>query len=566
MSAVVVQRILATVVALAAPAGVLGGEGGPALRFADATRDSGLVFRTTSGETPSREILEVNGGGIALVDYDDDGDLDVFLANGATMDDPERGPGSRLYANDGRGNFSDVTERVGIRLRRWAMGVAVGDYDGDGDDDLYVTCFGPNVLLRNDEHAGGRRFSDVTADAGVGDGRWSASAAFGDVDADGDLDLYVTNYLEFDVAAPPPRMMFKGAPIFGGPAGMPAPGDVLYENLGDGTFRDATRRAGCVPETPGYGMGVLILDLDADGRQDIYVGNDSTANFLFRNLGEGKFREDGVASGLASNYDGRHQATMGIAVADVDGNGHADIFTTNFSSDTNTLHLNLGGGLFDDRTSQFGLAAVSRPFLSWGTGFYDFDSDGDEDLFVASGHIYPEAKTHEIDSDYEQPALLFERTGKRFTRNVDAGEMFRKAYSGRAAAFGDLDDDGDVDVVMLTLNDLVRVFRNEAPHRDVAVVELRAEKGNRHGLGSSVELTSGKLVQRRWIHGGSYQSVDAPEAYFGLPSGSEELRLRVRWANGATAEYADVPTNRRIVLVEGDAGFETAPLTGRAEP
>ena len=546
----------------AATVGASAGE--PALRFSDVTRESGLVFKLTSGAAPSREILEVNGGGVALFDYDGDDDLDVFLANGATLDDTESGPGSRLYANTGDGKFVDVTSRVGLELKRWAMGVAVGDYDADGDDDLYVTCFGPNVLLRNDATEGGRKFVDVAAEAGVDDPRWGASAAFGDVDDDGDLDLYVANYLEFDVAAPPPRTVFKGAPTFSGPVGLRAPSDVFYENLGTGKFRDATRAANCLPSRPRYGMGVTILDLDLDGRQDIYVGNDSTANFLFRNLGGGKFEEVGVASGLAANYDGRNQATMGIAVGDVDGNGYPDIFTTNFSSDTNTLHLNLGGGLFDDRTSQFGLAVVSRPFLSWGTGFFDFDSDGDEDLFVSSGHIYPEATSYEIDSDYEQPALLFERSGKRFERRLDAGEMYTKAYSGRAAAFGDLDDDGDVDIVMLTLNELVRVFRNDAPRRDVVVVQLTARGGNRHGLGSVVELIAGDHVQRRWIRGGSYQSVDAPVAYFGLgKAAGTPVRLRVRWAGGETVDYGKVPLNRKTLVVEGQTALRSVPLGGR---
>jgi hypothetical protein len=535
------------------------------LRFSDATRDSGIELAMTSGKTPSREILEVNGGGLALFDYDADGDLDLFVANGATMDDPEHGPGSRLFANDGTGKFTDVTADVGIDLRRWAMGVAVGDYDADGDDDLYVTCFGRNVLLRNQKTGDGRRFEDVTSEAGVGDERWGASAAFGDVDNDGDLDLYVVNYLEFDVKKPPKRQLFKGAPTFGGPMGMVAPADLLYENLGNVKFRDVTEKSGCVPDKPGYGLGVVVLDFDGDGKQDIYVGNDSTRNFLFHNVGEGKFEEIGVVSGAAANYDGRTQASMGIAIGDVDGNSHPDLFTTNFSSDTNTLHLNLGRLLFDDRTSQYGLAAVSRPFLSWGTGFYDFDSDGDEDLWIASGHIYPEAAEYEIDSDYAQPVSLFERKGARFVRDLDAGAVVRTAYSGRATVFGDIDADGDVDVIMSALNEPLRVFRNDAPRRDVVVVAPGDRGGNPRGLGSVVELVSGESVQRRWIHGGSYQSVDAPVAYFGLRAG-DRPKLRVRWADGTWTEFGEVPSNRRLRVLRGRAGIEPSPLRGRIEP
>ena len=536
----------------------------PALRFADGTLDAGIDFVLTSGASPSREILEVNGGGVALFDYDQDGDLDVFFANGATMADPEHGPGSRLYANDGRGRFTDVTAKVGISLRRWAMGVATGDVDSDGDDDLFVTCYGPDVLLRNDASPGGRRFTDVTAASGLGDPRWGASAAFSDLDLDGDLDLYVTNYLVFDPAKPPPRRTFKGAPVFGGPLGMEAPGNALYENLGQGKFRDVTLASGCGAASPSYSMGVVIVDFDQDGKPDLFVGNDSRNDYLFHNLGGLKFKEIGVAAGVATNYDGRAQATMGIAVGDVDGNGFPDLFTTNFSSDTDTLHVNLGRMLFDDRTSQYGLAAVTRPFLSWGTGFYDFDLDGDEDLFIASGHIYPEAADHEIDSDYEQVPLLFARTGARFVRAEDAGEIFRTPYPGRSTAFGDLDQDGDVDIVLTNLNDRVRLFRNDAPERDVVVVELVGRGGNRHGLGARVELTAAGSKARRFVHGGSYQSVDAPEAHFGLGDGTPgPLELRVSWDDGSVTREADVPRNRRIVVRQGGSRIEAFPLAGR---
>ncbi|MCH7700238.1 MAG: CRTAC1 family protein [Planctomycetes bacterium] len=583
------------------------------IRFTDVTDESGINLVMTSGGTPSREILEVNGGGVAMFDYDNDGDLDLFFANGATMADPEHGPGSRLYANTGRGTFVDVTDQVGISLKRWAMGVAVGDFDGDGCDDLYITCYGPNVLLRNDcgSGTGGQatsgtpgRFIDVTAKAGVGDKKWGTSAAFGDVDGDGDLDLYVVNYLEFDVKNPPDRTgkMYKGAPVMAGPHGLTPQSDLLFENLGDGTFREISRSSGCAPAEPGYGLGVVILDTDGDHRQDIVVGNDSTANFLFRNMGnmaKQRFGEVGVTSGISANYDGSTQASMGLAVGDLDGNGLPDLFSTNFSSDTNTLHLNIGGGFFDDRTSQFGLAMVSRPFLGWGCGFYDFDSDGDEDLFIANGHVYPEAATHRIDSDYEQPPLLFERQPTtRFRRVVDAGPVFKSAFAGRATAFGDLDGDGDVDIVMTTLNGRVRVLRNDSPLRDVVVVELDRAGVNRRGIGSVIELTVGGQTQRRWlIGGGSFQSSNAPIAYFGglsrpdtsgsrrsnqtneppkagvkvetpeKTAGSDEpndLRtLRVTWPDGTETTLKDIPLNRRIIVRPDPAGAIIQPLTGR---
>ncbi len=537
------------------------------MRFTDVTKASKIDFSMTSGRTPSKHLLEINGGGVAMLDYDNDGDLDLFFANGATLDDPERGPGVRLYANNGDGTFKDVTRNVGIDLRRWAMGVAVGDYDGDGCDDLYITCYGRNVLLRNVcSGVSARRFVDVTDKAGVADDRWGTSAAFADLDGDGDLDLYVVNYLEFNVDHPPVFGLrnFVGVPVMTGPAGLPPQGDVVYENLGDGTFVDITVRSGCAPAQAKYGLGVVVLDLDGDGTQDVFVGNDSVENFLFRNQGDGTFEEIGVVSGIASNADGGTQATMGIAIGDVDGNGHPDVFTTNFSGDTNTMHLNLDGLMFDDRTSQFGLAMVSRSFLSWGTGLFDFDSDGDEDLFIASGHIYPEAATHKMDTEYTQPPLLFERKGRRFGRNLEAGDMLRGRYGGRSCAFGDIDNDGDVDIVMTTLNGPVQVFRNDSPHRDVVVVELTGKGGNRHGLGSKVELVAGKTVQRRWIHGGSYQSVDAPAAYFGIGGSArkDDLSLRVTWPDARTDDYKPIPTNRRILITRGSLEFHTAPLRG----
>ncbi|MCH8253034.1 MAG: CRTAC1 family protein, partial [Planctomycetes bacterium] len=370
---------------------------------------------------------------------------------------------------------------------------------------------------------------------------------------------------------PPDRRgkTFKGAPVMAGPSGLTPQGDVLYENMGGGRFRDATTQRGCVPETPGYGLGVRIFDFDRDGKPDIFVGNDSTENFLFHNLGAGRFEEVGMIAGVAANYDGHTQATMGVAIGDVDGNGYPDLFSTNFSSDTNTLHLNLGDGFFDDRTSQYGLAMMSMPFLSWGTGLYDFDCDGDEDLFIASGHVYPEAAGHSIDSDYEQVPLLLDRRGKRFHRANNAGDMFQKRFSARSTAFGDLDGDGDVDIVMTTLNGCVRVFRNDTPLTNRAVVELIGPAGNRHGYGAMVELTTPSGTQRRWIlGGGSFQSVDAPIAYFGLGFATEsklgKLSLRVTWPDGKITETTDVPVNHRIRIGQSGEKPSYRKLSGRS--
>jgi hypothetical protein len=537
-----------------------------ALRFTEVPGSAGIDLVITSGAMPSREILEVNGGGIALLDYDRDGDLDVFLANGATLERPERGPGSRLYANDGTGRFADVTDRVGIALDRWAMGVAVGDVDGDGWDDLYVACWGPNALLRNVAgNDGGRRFVEVAKEAGVADERWSTSAAFADLDGDEDLDLYVTNYLEFDPQHPPSRAgkVFKGVPVMAGPLGLTAQPDALYENLGEGRFRDATAAAGVEIATGlDYGLGVRIVDFDHDGRPDIFVGNDSTPDFLFRNLGGLRFEEVGIVAGVATNGIGTTQATMGIALLDADENAYPDLFLTVFSDDTNTLQLNLGDGFFDDRSAQYGLAAPSRPTLGWGCGFYDFDLDGDEDLFVANGHVYPEMEDPEVGASWAQRPLLFERRGARFEAVCDEAWCEERTH-GRATAFGDLDGDLDVDVLMTTLNGPVVVLRNETPPGPALAVRLAGPSPNRHGYGSVVELEGGGDVQRRWITGGgSFQSVDAPEAYFGLGAPAGRLRVRVRRPDGSAIELTDLPAGK-LLVVGRPAGARDGPVFTR---
>jgi hypothetical protein len=529
------------------------GTGPGSINLIDVTADSGIDLVTTSGNTPSQQILEVNGGGLALIDYDDDGLIDLFVANGATMADTERGPGSHLYRNIGGLRFVDVTESAGIDLTRWAMGATTGDYDGDGHDDLFVCCYGPNVLLRNN---GDGTFSNVANHAGVDDDRWASSAAFGDLDGDGDLDLYVVNYLVFDPTQPPPPAKYKNAAVMAGPHGLAAEHDVLYENLGDGTFRNATESSGAMPPRPAYGLNVAILDLDADGRQDILVGNDSMANFLFHNQGDMTFSEMGLASGAAADADGNPQATMGIGIGDITGNGHPDVFTTNFSSDSNTLHLNRGHLYFDDGTQQYGLALVSRPYLGWACGLFDFDHDGDEDLIAFNGHVYPQATPETMDSSYRQPPLLFQRDGRRFKQltPADAGDWLNQSYSDRAAAFGDLDGDGDVDMIVSELNGPVRVLRNQVADQQPnwLIVELQDQRdgsSNHRGLGSRVDVVDGDQRQRRWIFGGGgFQSSSEPAAHFGIAGDPEALTVEVTWPDGTVQTVDRVTPGQRLLV------------------
>ncbi|MFM7050526.1 MAG: CRTAC1 family protein [Planctomycetota bacterium] len=520
-----------------------------AIRFTDITAQSGIDCTTASGATPSQQVLEVKGGGLALIDYDRDGDLDLFVPNGATLSDPENGPGARLYRNDGAMRFTDVTAASGIVQRRWSFGVAVGDVDGDGHDDIFVACFGPDALWRN---RGDGTFEEIGARAGVADPRWGTSAAFADLDGDGDLDLYVCNYLDFDPARPLPPANCKGHAVIAGPKGYAAAHDALYENRGDGTFVDRSADSGISAVKPGFGLNVAILDFTGDGRADIFVGNDSQPNNLFTGTEPWKYADIGMRSGIAVNGEGIEQAKMGVAVADVDGNGRPDVFTANFSSDVNTLHLNLDGRSFDDRTNQFGLGAPSRRLVGWGAGFHDFDHDGDEDLLVVNGHVYPQATRALMDSDYAQPPLLMERRGARFAALSAAGAWTPSPRVDRTAVFADLDLDGDIDTVVAGLNQPIQVLRNDHDAADdwIMVVprDSRAGVANRRAVGAEITVDAGGAVQRRWLAGGGpFQSNLSPEAHFGLGSHRGDVAVTVRFADGAIAKTNAAP-GRRVVV------------------
>ena len=531
----------------------------PQIMLVDVTEDSGIDFTTTSGSNPSRQILEVNGGGVAIFDYDNDGDPDIFIANGATLESPDAGPGCRLFRNEtsnGRIQFTDVTNTSGIELNRWAMGTAAGDVDGDGFVDLHVTCWGPNAILRNQ---GDGTFEDITEKAGIQDDSWSTSSAFGDVDGDGDLDLYVVNYLEFDPASPPNPTRYKGQDVLSGPQGLVPQADRLWINDGKGRFDDAVQ-LGMIEHTPSaYGLNAIIIDFDDDGRQDIVVGNDSMGNNLFvhgESVGEAlSFIDAGRTSGLSANMDGSEQATMGMAIGDLDSDGKIDLFTTNFSADTNTLHRSLPNGGWQDRTRQYGLGMPSRPWLGWTTAFLDLDYDGLEDLIILNGHVYPNATIETMDSQYEQPPQILIRRGDRFEsiKPTQNDTWLGVPRRDRAGALGDLDGDGDMDLVTAELNGPVRIIQNQTrppASRLPIMIHLEDDRigiSNRNGIGSRIRLLSTPPASR-WIHsGGAFQSAHDSAASFNVPSGEDPIEFEVTWPDGDITLHRIKPQARTLI-------------------
>lgn len=508
-----------------------------------------LEFRHRHGGSGERYMVETVAGGVVLFDYDGDGDLDVFFVDGGRLPGYRgEAPRSRLFRNDGAGRFVDVTDGSGIRVKSYGMGGVVGDVDGDGDLDLYVTAFGRNQLFIN---RGDGTFEDRTEAAGVGDTLWSASAAFADVDRDGDLDLYVANYVDFTIDT----HKFcgdreRGLQGYCHPEEYEGLPDRFYRNRGDGTFTDETAAAGLAGPREA-GLGVAFGDLDGDGWPDLYVANDADPNLLFRNRGNGTFEDQSLLSGTAYDDAGKAEGGMGVDLGDVEGDGDLDIVVTNFEFETNALYRHTGSAVFVDGRFQARIAEPTIRDLAFGVAFADLDHDGDLDLVAANGHILDNAPEFDAASRYAQPNRAFENLGDGRFRLVPEHGMDLVRVS-RGLAAGDLDGDGDLDIVVVSSNDRAEVWENRCDGCGAALlVDLVGAASNTHGIGARLEARLGERLMVREVHtGASYLSHSATTAHFGVGNGKRVDDLTVRWPSGAVQRFPQLPAGRRLRIAE----------------
>jgi hypothetical protein len=529
--------------------------------FVDEAGKAGLTAKNVFGGAGTKKyIIETTGTGVAIFDYDNDGWPDIFIVNGTTLDAPPgaAAPSNHLYRNNHDGTFSDVTERAGLAHTGWGQGACVGDYDNDGNEDLFVTYYGKNVLYHNN---GNGTFSDVSEKARVaGTGRaWSTGCAFIDYDHDGKLDLFVATYVDFDVkTAPAPgeraSCLWKGVPVMCGPRGLPWSKNILYHNDGNGTFKDVTTESKIDQTNGHYGFSVSTFDFDEDGWTDIYVACDSTPSILYRNNRDGTFTDVAVTAGAAFNEDGKEQAGMGSTVGDYNGDGRLDIFKTNFSDDTATLYRNNGDGTFDDVTFPAGLGLYTK-YLGWGTMFLDVDNDGWPDLLLANGHVYPEVDSQHLGSDYREPRILYHNQGDgRFADiSAGAGPGITTAASGRGLAIGDLWNDGRISAVISNMSAPPSLLVNQAktPNHWIAFRTV-GTKSNRDGIGARIRLKTGQRVLVDEVRSGSsYDSNNDMRVHFGLGAATKVESVEVRWPGGLIESFRDLRVDAINHLKEG---------------
>ncbi len=546
--------------------------------FREVARETGLHFQHFTGASGDYYLPEITGAGVAVFDYDNDGDLDVYLLQGSSLGSDENEspsfpppkehwPGNRLFRNDlvpsGRLQFTDVIEAAGVGHEGYGMGVAVGDYDADGNLDLYVTNFGPNVLYRGSSDG---TFTDVTSQSGAADNRWSTSAAFLDYDGDDDLDLFYTNYVEFSIEDNRECYEPAGARDYCDPAFYAAVPDRLLRNDGDGRFSDATASAG-IDQAFGSGLGVTCTDFNGDHLVDIYVANDGNPNQLWMNQGGGRFQDVALVSGAALNADGRSEAGMGVTAADFDQDGDQDLFMTHLARETNTLYLNDGQGRFEDATPRYGLGMQSFPFTGFGAAWFDYDSDGFLDLFIANGAVTMIESQRGSPYPFRQTNQLFRNeAGRRFHEvSGTAGDAFAQPEVSRGAAFGDIDNDGDIDIVVTNNNGPAHLLLNETPHQDSWLqLRLQSGGGNREGIGAEVAVVRPGLppLIRIVRRDGSYVSSSDARLHFGLGE-SKASQVVVRWPSGQKETFR--VENRRSETFHRGRGLPTGKETGPNE-
>jgi hypothetical protein len=533
------------------------------VQFVDVAREAGLnVPNVWGGVDHKRYIIEAKGSGLAFFDYDNDGWLDIYLTNGTRLDEkwaPGKSPTSQLFKNNRDGTFTNVTEKSGLARTGWQTGVCVGDYDNDGWDDLFCCFWGHNILFHNN---GDGTFSDVTHKAGLYNEpvRWGAGCTFLDYDRDGSLDLFVCNYVKFDLeqaaaSSGAASCQWKGIPVMCGPRGLIGDTNLLYHNNGDGTFTDVSEKSGILKPGPRFSITAVSYDFDNDGWPDIYVAVDSEPSMLFHNNHDGTFTDIGVIAGCAYSEAGHEQAGMGVAVADYDCDGWLDIFKTNFTDDTSNLYRNNGDGTFSDVTFPSGIAVNSR-YVGWGCGFLDYDNDGWSDLMQINGHVYPEIAGHDVGQTYKNPRIVYRNMGNGQFKDVSAvmGPGISEHFSSRGAAFGDYDNDGDVDVLVLNMNDLPSLLRNDGGNKQNWIkIKLIGTKCNRTAIGARVRVITGEHVQMDEVHSGSsVMSQGDLRLHFGVGKAETVDVIEVKWpTTGKLERFPQVKANQILTIREG---------------